>query len=223
MGNNKTFTLNIPIGIQNLQVNFWMPSMSIDTLPKNYTMTLPRPHLYLTLKRDYYVLQAMSDADKKSLTFGMSDYNIKDIQEIFRNALEWFTPENKNKLYEKTEDGMLVFNGEYNGLNALYIDKYASVETGLKIAPSVLEIGQGVYAMGVVIYINRKDNYIMLREYEFIRLARFIIEFNFIGYMQFAMQCHQYCLQTGTILSEEEVRRRWEIQRQFNSNIKGAI
>ena len=73
---------------------------------------------------------------------------------------------------------------------------------------------------GVIFYINMAANGIILQEYQLKRLGKFILDFNFIPYTQFAMQCFQHSLVTGSILSREQVQQRLDAQRQYNTNFR---
>ena len=111
-----------------------------------------------------------------------------------------------------------MFNSDYNKLGALYVDEFSRVKTALKIVPTVVEVGIGVMVPGVVFYINQMDNGVILKYNEFKRFANFILRFNFIPYIQFAMQCFQHSIITGSLLTREQVQQRYEAQKKYNSN-----
>lgn len=213
-------TVQIPINIPDLSVTFWLRNFSIDTLAKSYKMTYPYAALYLQKVTSYKQRMSMDPTSAKALAFAITEYNLYDVQEMFRDAANWFTPENLDVLYGKNDNGMLVFNNEYNKLNAMYVSEFANVRTAIKIAPTVIEVGQEKYEPGVIMYINKQENYTLLKKSTFLRFCDFIEKFNFQTYMSFILTCFQYCLSTNSIFSQEEVQKRYNMMRQYNTNLQ---
>lgn len=223
---NETFnpgmpiSITIPLDLKNIEVTFWMRPFTTDTLKSRYRLNHPYSSLYIQKIVPYSDRQMLDPTDTAALSFCVSSHILEDVQSMFKEALSWFTPENISILYGKNDDGILMFNSEYQKLNAVCVNEYGKSKTALKIVPTVVEVGNNVYEPGVVFYINMLANGIVLRLYELKRLANFIINFNFVTYDQFALQCFQHCLLTGSILSREQVQRRLDSQRQYNTNFR---
>ena len=213
-------TISIPLELKNVEVIFWMRSFTTETLKTRYKVNHPYSSLYIQKVISYNDRQELDPASSASLSFCVSSHILEDVKEMFREALSWFTPENLSILYGKNDEGLLMFNSEYQKLNAICVNEYGSSKTALKIVPTVVEVGNNIYEPGVVFYINKVANGIIMRLYELKRLANFIIGFNFIPYNQFALQCFQHCLTTGSLLSREQVQKRLDSQRQYNTNFR---
>lgn len=209
----------IPSTIKDITFKYWLSGISVDTYAKRYQLQYPKEYLYIALNRSYNDIMQLPEQDRKLLTYTVSNYNLIEIQEMFETALQWFTPENKEVLYSKTENGTLVFNGEYNNLSVKHVDEYSNIRTALKICPAIIEVGASVYEPGVILYINRSSNTVLIKESQFRRFARFIIGFRFETYTSFALQCFGYAEKTGSIVTEDEVKKRLKFQRMYNSNI----
>ena len=213
-------TFNIPLELKNIEVIFWMRQFTTDTLRTRYQINYPSTVLYIQKVVGYNERQAMDPAMSNALSFCITPNILPDVKEFFKEALSWFSPENKELLYGQNDDGMLIFNSDYQKLNAVCVNEYGRTKSALKIVPTVVEVGNNVYEPGVVFYINMQAHAIILREYELKRLSNFILDFNFIPYTQFALQCFQHSLATGTLLSREQVQRRLDAQRQYNTNFR---
>ena len=213
-------TITIPLELKNVEVIFWMRPFTTDTLKTRYKINHPYSSLYIQRVLPYNDRQNLDPASNASLSFCVSQFNLEDVKEMFREALSWFTSENMNILYGKNDEGLLMFNSEYQKLSAICVNEYGKAKTALKIVPTVVEVGNNIYEPGVIFYINMVANGIVMRVYELKRLANFIIDFNFIPYNQFALQCFQHCLTTGAILSREQVQKRLDSQRQYNTNFR---
>lgn len=213
-------SFSIPLDIKAIDVMFWMRPFTVDTLNSRYRINYPYATLYIQKVVDYNARKAMDPAKAAALSFAVNQDMLESVKDMFREAMSWFSEENLSILYGKNDDGLLLFNSEYQKLNAIAVNEYGNTKTALKITPTVVEIGNGVTAPGVVFYINLMENAILLREYELRRLGEFILDFNFIPYTQFAMQCFQYSLSTGSLLSREQVQKRLDSQRQYNTNFR---
>ena len=213
-------TFTIPLDLKNIEVMFWMRQFTTDTLKTRFKINYPYTALYIQRIVSYSDRQAMDPNTAASVSFCVTPDLLRDVKDFFQEALSWFTPENKAILYGKNDEGMLMFNSDYQKLSAICVNEYGRSKTALKIVPTVVEIGNNIYEPGVVFYINMQANGIIMREYELKRLANFILDFNFIPYTQFAMQCFQHSLATGTLLSREQVQRRLDSQRQYNTNFR---
>ena len=216
--NGMPITIHIPLDLPELDVIFWLRQFTTDTLKTRYRVNYPFATLYLSKTVPYINRQAMDQSAKDSLSFPITENILEDVKEMFQEVLIWFTKENKELLYGTNDNGLLMFNSEYNKLNALYVNEYSSVKTAIKVVPTIVEIGNQVMEPGVVMYINREANGIIYREYQIKRLCRFILNFNFIPYTQFALNCFHHCEATGAILTREEIQKRLEYQKQYNTN-----
>lgn len=213
-------SFNIPLDLPNIELTFWMRQFTTDTLNTRYKINYPFTALYIQKSVKYAERQALDPDTQASLTFCITQYILDDVKEMFREALSWFTDENKELLYGRNDEGVLMFNSEYQKLNAICVNEYGKAKTALKIVPTVIEVGNNVMVPGAIFYINMAANGIVLQEYQLKRLGRFILDFNFIPYTQFAMQCFQHSLATGTLLTREQVQQRLDAQRQYNTNFR---
>ena len=218
--NGYPLTFSIPVDIRDLDLIFWMRPFTIDTLQTRYRMNYPYSALYLQKNIPYANRKAMDPAAVKALSFQITSHILPDVQNIFKMAEDWFTDESIKELYGVNDEGTLIFNMDYKDLSATCANEYGNARTAIQLVPAPIEIGQGVIEPGVILYINKKENAIILRKYQLLRLANFFKHFSFIAYTQFAMSCFQYCLTTNSILTYEQVRRRMEQQPQFNSNFQ---
>ena len=217
--NEMPLTFTIPLELPNIELIFWMRPFTVDTLKSKYRINYPYTALYLQKILSYNEFASKSP-DDKSHQFVITKENLEDVKDTFKEVSSWFTEENKQILYGRTDDGILMFNSDYQKLAALCVNEYSQVRSAIKIVPTVIEVGYRVYEPGVVLYISSDQNGFLLREYQIKRLCKFIIDFNFIPYSQFAMQCFQYCLTTGSILSREQVQQRLNAQKQYNTNFR---
>ena len=223
---NETFnpgmplSFTIPLDLKSIEVMFWMRQFTTDTLKTRYKINYPYSSLYIQRIVNYNERQSMDPAAAASLSFCITPHILDDVKAMFKEALSWFSDENLAILYGRNDDGMLMFNSEYQKLNAICINEYGKTKSALKIVPTVVEVGNNVMEPGVIFYINMVANGIILREYELKRLGNFILDFKFIPYTQFEMKCFNYCLSTGAILSREQVQQRLDSQRQYNTNFR---
>lgn len=218
MKSSMPITFSIPLDLPNIDLTFWLRQFTTDTMAKRYRVNYPYATLYIQKAVSYSARQQMDPHAAAALSFAVSEYNIDGVKEMFSEVASWFTSENKKLLYGKNDNGLLMFNSDFEKLCAMYVNEYNGVKTVLRVIPTVVEVGNQVMEPGVVFYINMKENGIVLREYQIKRLCNFIERFNFIAYIQFAMQCFQYSLITGNLLSREEMQKRLDAQRQYNSN-----
>lgn len=219
-GPGMPITFTIPLELPNIELTFWMRQFTTDTMNTRYRINYPYASLYIQKVVPYADRQAMDPATQDALSFCINDNILVDVKEMFREVLTWFEEKNKEILYGRNDAGLLMFNTDYQKLCAIYVNEFSRVKTALKIVPTVVEVGNQVYEPGVVFYINLAENGIVLREYQIKRLCRFILDFNFIPYTQFAMNCFQHSIVTGSLLSREQVQQRLEMQRQYNTNFK---
>ena len=213
-------SFNIPLELPNIEVTFWMRQFTTDTLNTRYKINYPFSALYIQKIVKYSERQTLDPDAQAALSFCITQHILEDVKDMFREALSWFTEDNKKILYGRNDDGVLMFNSEYQKLNAICVNEYGKSKTALKIVQTVIEVGQNVMVPGVIFYINMSTNGIILQEYQLKRLCKFILDFNFIPYTQFAMQCFQHSLVTGSILTREQVQQRLDAQRQYNTNFK---
>ena len=213
-------SFTIPLEIPNIEVMFWMRQFTTDTLNTRYRINYPFTSLYIQRVVQYNDRQMMDKNAQSMLSFCITQNILDDVKSMFREVYSWFTEENKKILYGRNDEGILMFNSDYQKLNAICVNEFGKVKTALKVVPTVVEVGNQVMEPGVILYINLAENGIVLREYQIKRLCRFIDEFNFIPYTQFAMQCFQHSLITGSILTREQVQQRLDAQRQYNTNFR---
>ena len=221
--NPNDYPLSIPIsfGIKDIDALFWMRQFTVDTMQRRYRINKPYSVLYLQKVVRYQERAAMDATTQKSLSFAITEYNINEVKEMCNEVMSWFLPENIKELYGQNDDGMLIFNNDYKELKASVTDEFGAVRTALKVVPTTMEVAQGKYAPGVVFYINRVANGVLLSQSQILRICKFIDGFDFLSWNQFAMGCFSYAKSTGHILTYEEVRRQMEANRGYNSNFNG--
>ena len=213
-------SFTIPLEIPSIEVMFWMRQFTTDTLNTRYRINYPFTALYIQRVVQYKDRQMMDKNGQSMLSFCITQNILDEVKDMFKEVKSWFTEENKKILYGRNDEGILMFNSDYQKLNAICVNEFGKVKTALKVVPTVVEAGNQVMEPGVILYINLAENGILLREYQIKRLCQFILDFNFIPYTQFAMQCFQHSLITGSILSREQVQQRLDAQRQYNTNFR---
>lgn len=225
MGQNpySNFPLTIPIsfGIKEIDALYWMRSFTVDTLMKRYRLNKPYSILYLQKTVGYQEMQAMDPSSKKALSFPVNEYNLDDVKDFFAEINTWFLPDNINQLYGENDNGLLIFNMDFKDLCAKVVDEYGITKTALKCVPTTVEYAQGKYEPGVVFYINRQANGVLLRQRQIVRMCRFFETFDFMAWDQYAMGCFAYASQLGRVLSYEELKQQMNSNRQYNSNFNG--
>ena len=190
----------------------------VDTNKSYYKIYEPRSTLYIKKKLKYDVAMALTKEQKDSLSYSITSYNFYDIKEIFEIAASWFEPDNIKELYGTNNEGMLVFNMDYKNLNVFHVDEFSSIKTSLKIVPCPVEVGYMKYVPGVVLYLNKLENSIILSGKEFLRLARFIINFDFLKYEQHLMNCFMYAKLNKSVNSIEVVEKRKKYDEMTNNS-----
>lgn len=213
-------SFTIPLEIPSIEVMFWMRQFTTDTLNTRFRINYPFTVLYIQRVVQYKDRQMMDKNGQSMLSFCITQNILDEVKDMFKEVKSWFTEENKKILYGRNDEGVLMFNSDYQKLNAICVNEFGKVKTALKVVPTVVEVGNQVMEPGVILYINLAENGILLREYQIKRLCQFILDFNFIPYTQFAMQCFQHSLVTGSILSREQVQQRLDAQRQYNTNFR---
>lgn len=174
---------------------------------KRYRINNPSATLYLQRVVDYNRRQSMDPDSLRALSFAITPVNLPIVKDKLQEVLDWFEPENLELLYGKTDDGTLVFNSEYKSVKMIYSNEFSGVRTAIKAVPTLAEYGNQQYAPGVAFYINRQENGIVLRDYQYQQLARFIIDFDFIQWMTFAMNCYQHAITIGNLIPYDENRQ----------------
>ena len=212
--------IKIPLNLDSINVTFVMNHFTTDTHMKRYQINYPDAKLYIQKVTPYNDWQAMDKTTRLLTSFTVSEDNLEGVKEIFEEAMSWFNSKNIDVLYGKNDDGMLMFNSDYSSLGAVFVNEAYSIKTALKLVPTVIEVGMNVMEPGVVLYINQMENAIILKVKELKKLANFILNFNFIPYIQFAMQCFHHSMITGSILTVEQVQDKLRSQKQYDTNFK---
>ena len=218
--NPYPLTFTISTDVRELEFVFWMRPFTIEVMKTRYQLNRPHCVLYLQKVVPYQVKKNMSPSDANALSFQITESNLFDVQEMFEKVDSWFTEESIRELYGVNDAGMLLFNMEYKDLKATCVDETASTKRAIQIVPAPVEIAKDKLEPGVILFINRKENAIVLQRRQYMRMSQFIRNFNFQAYMQFAMTCFQYSLTNENIISREEVKQVAADQTLTNSNFK---
>jgi len=213
-------TFTIPTDVRELEFVFWMRPFNVEVQKTRYQLNKPFCTLYMQKVVPYNVKKSMNPTDANALSFQITEANLFDIQEAFLKVDSWFSEESIRELYGTNDNGMLMFNMEYKDLKVTYVDESSSTKKAIQILPAPVEIGKDLMEPGAILFINRQENAIVLRTHQYKRLSKFIRDFNFQAYMQFAMICFQYSLSNGNILGRDEIRRITTDQILTNSNFK---
>ena len=152
-----------------------------------YTLTLfipPVETVYYTNKYQvnpnsvlYLAMPWKAGMDTTGKSFKITIANRKRVLQVIKTALEWF--EELTDLFVTAQNGVLYFNNDYNNLKSIYNHKYYETPQAIKIVPSAIEVGQGVMAEGVVFYMNKLENYLLLTKEELQELYDVLEEFDF--------------------------------------------
>lgn len=212
--------MTIPITINSLEFTLYIKPGIVNTMKSYYQVGFPLSVLYIQKKIPQYQKTQITKEMRNTLSFPITLSNIYDAKMKFKAVLSWYTDENKKLLYGVNNTGQVMFNSEYASLNALFVTEFGSIRTAMKIIPSVIEVAANIYEPGAILYINKQENSIRLREKEIIRLASFIINFDHTIYTNFAMSCMDFAHKTGNLFSYEEVQRRMEINKMYDNNLR---
>lgn len=213
-------TFTISTDVRELEFIFWMRPFSAEVQKTRFQLNRPFVSLYMQKVVPYTIRKDMPTDAVNSLAFQITEANLFDVQEMFDKVDTWFTEESIKELYGTNDSGMLMFNMEYKDLKATCVDETSSIKKALQVVPAPVEIGKDMMEPGVVIFINRQENAIVLRMNQYKRLSKFIHNFNFLAYMQYAMTCFQYALSNGNVIEKNELRQITTDQILTNSNFK---
>lgn len=188
-------TVNIPLGLKNIDVVFYIKPYSV-TESKSITLTTPMAYLYLRLKTSSQA-EAYELGGYKSISYPITELNLRYVKNLFMEGLSWFSKELRDEIW--TYNGAdMIFNEEYKNLSAVHIDEFNSIKTGLKLTPGIEENADGKYDRVVILAINTNGNRAILKEYEFERLSNFILEFDFVKYNMYIMDLVNYSYFSGS-------------------------
>lgn len=194
-GNIPT-TVNIPLGLKNLEVVFYIKPYTVSENAKSINVNIPMAYLYLRLKTSS-VTEVYELGGYKSISYPITDINLRYIKNLFMEGLSWFSKELRDEIWVYNGPEMM-FNIDYNDLSAVYVDEYNAIKTGLKIVPGIEELADGKYDRNIILSINTNKNRIYLKEYEYERLANFILKFDFVKYNNFIMNLVNYSYFSGS-------------------------
>ena len=212
--------LNIPVGLIGMDVVFYMRPNTVNTMRSYLQVGYPLCALYLQKKLTSTERMNMTKETRVVMSFSVTSGNLYNIKDKMRIVQSWFSEENKKILYGTNDSGMLMFNSEYKDLNVLCVSEFGNTRTAIKIVPAVIEVGNGVLQPGVIFYINKQDNGILMRESEILRFCDFILGFEFVTYANFVMSCVDYADKCGQLISYEEMLRRMQMNRSYDTNIR---
>lgn len=213
---NYPIYFSIPLPISGIDLMVYMRMNGVNTMRSYYQVGYPTIILYLQKHVTVQQRNQMSNEYKIALSYPITLGNLYMVKEKFKEVLNWFNEDNLKLLYGVNDRGMLIFNSEYSSLNMLCVTETGSKRTALKIVPTVVETANEQYQPGVVVYINKKDNAILLKESEIKRLCEFIISFDFISMSNFIINCMHYSEETGQFLSYDEVLKRMEMNHSYD-------
>lgn len=214
-------TLPIPVGVPGIEFMLWIRQFEVETLAKRYKVGYPHATLYMQKVVDYNTRKSMNQASQRALSFAITQDNLESLQCFFYNALQWFGDKSiREKLYVVNDEGTTVFNSEYSSIHEIVKSEFANSVMVLKAVPTVVEVGKNVNIPGLVLYINLKEHHILLDEIQFSKLCSFIVNFNFISYSIFAFECFKFSALTNSVLSQEEVEKRLNSRRRYDSNFR---
>ena len=198
--NSYPLTFNIPSNIKELDLIFWIRPFTIETQAKRFRMNFPHFSLYMQKSIPYQDLKALNQDQRKGLSFQIDYTNLYNVKSVFRIVETWFDEENLKELYGTRDDGQLIFNMEYKDLKAGFVDEFALVKQAFQFIPAPIQISYNQIEPGVILYINRKENYIVLRNHQILFLCDFFKRFDLNEYGMLALQSFQYSLTNGNIL-----------------------
>ena len=218
--NQYSMSLAIPTDIKELELIYWLRPYTVDVLNTRYRINPPGSTLYLQKVVPYQTKKAMNPDEAKLLSYAITPTNLSDVKDMFEKVASWFTDESLKELYGLNDEGGLMFNMEYKDLKAICVDETSAVKTALKIVPAPVEIGNEKLEPGVVLFVNRQANAIVLRMHQIKRLCRFIHDFSFLAYDQYAMTCFQYALANQNVITQRDANQIANNQASFNTNFK---
>ena len=218
--NKFPISLTIPTDIKDFEIVYWLRNFTVDTMKTRYQMTYPKASVYLQRIVPPANRKAMDELARRALSFEITDVNIAEVQRMFEEADNWFTADVKKELFGKTDEGVLIFNMEYQNLKLLVVDESGSSRTALQLVPIAYQVSYENYEPGVVMYINKKENAVSMTERQFKRLSNFIQNFNFVAYTQYIVTLFEHARATGNVIPYEMYVRRLSGAQAYNSNLK---
>lgn len=190
--------------LKDLELIYWLRPFTVDVLKTRYRLNYPFRCLYLQKTVSYSIKQEMHPDDTKLLSFQVTENNLEEIKELFEKVGTWFTEDGIKELYGVNDDGLLMFNMEYKDLKASYANEFAGTRAALQVVPAPVEVAKDKLEPGVVIFINKKDNTVVLRTYQIKRLLKFFKHFDFMEYDKFAMQAFQYAHLNNAVINTND-------------------
>lgn len=147
----------------------------------------------------------VNDGNNKS--FRINRVNRRRLLRTIETALDWF------KTIEDlfvVKDGTLYFNTDYNNLKSVYAPKYyENPQQGMKIVPTTIEVGNGVMNEGVILYINRLENHILLLKDELQELYDLLVDFDFAAETLVTYQALEMAIRTNSTVSYEKWKEKF--------------
>lgn len=146
-------------------------------------------------------------------SYKMTPKNQFKLIRFFNNIIDWFYDDKLKDLFLIDKNDELVFNADYNHINAI-ISKN-KFETGtMKAMPSIV-IVEGERYEGIYLYINRLDNMIMLTKDEVESISQLIKNFNFLSEAASLLTIIDYTEKSKTVITDISI---WNKNGKFNGN-----
>ena len=220
MQNRFPLTMEIPTNIRDLQLLYFMRPFTTDVMNTRLRINPPFSALYIQKNVPYQTKKLMHPEDARMLGFQMTQANMSGVKYVFSCVESWLKPEIEKELYGTNDEGKLMFNMDYRSLKATYAEQGGALKHALQAVPSLIDVGMDKSAPGVILFINKSDNYITLNKSQAARLVEFFKDFSFVAYDQYLMTCYNYCMTTGNVITREQADAIAKQQMQMNSNFR---
>jgi len=186
-------------------------SMRIETF-----MYLPSVSCYKKYNSDAYnvlcnatlnIRYAPSDRTSilQSDSFRVTIKNHFSVLKFFNNILGWFNDPKMEDLFLQDKDGTLLFNYDYKELREVVSGGYLANNV-MKAIPTVIEIEQGKFVEGIILFVNLEANAIRLTYAEIEEIFNVIQCFNFNTEVITCLTSLQTALSMGNVTMSNGIK-----------------
>jgi hypothetical protein len=148
----------------------------------------------------------------KGRSFTMTPKNRVRVMKFFNKVKDWYEDPNMSNMFYFTEDDKLLFNHDYDNLEASVFSGKKFNQT-MKASPAVItnDDGETVEAVALTINTSESTAYIPWSDYE--SLVDILSRFDFDRESEYLCMLYEMCRQEKQFKTNEQVR----IERQLNA------
>lgn len=148
----------------------------------------------------------------KGRSFTMTPKNRVRVMKFFNKVKDWYEDPNMSNMFYFTEDDKLLFNHDYDNLEASVFSGKKFNQT-MKASPAVItnDDGENVEAVALTINTSESTAYIQWSDYE--SLVDILSRFDFDRESEYLCMLYEMCRQEKQFKTNEQAR----IERQLNA------